>query len=73
MDFNKATDALFDRVTHEDLASELGVSVPSIRQARLNGKAIGHREPPPDWESGVKALAEGQVRHFQKLLAALNA
>ena len=72
MDFKKATDTLFDRVTHEDLAAELGSSVPAIRQARLGGKAHGHREPPPDWERAVKALAEGQINHFQRLLGQLG-
>lgn len=72
MDFKKATDALFDRVTHENLASELGVSVPAIRQARLTDMALAHREPPKDWEQAVKTLAEGQIRHFQKLLSQLN-
>lgn len=71
MDFKKATDALFDRVTHEDLASELGVSVPAIRQARLTGKSLAHREPPPGWEKGVQTLASAQIRRYEKLLAEL--
>jgi hypothetical protein len=72
MDFKAATDALFHRVTHDDLAEELGVSVPSIRQARLEDEAHAHRSPPEGWEKGVKRLAERQVRHFQQLLARLG-
>jgi hypothetical protein len=53
MNFKDATDALFERVTHEDLAGALGVSVPSIRQARLDGKALAFRQPPEGWEKAV--------------------
>jgi hypothetical protein len=72
MDFNKATNALFDRVTHEDLAKELGASVPSIRQARLADDSHAHRTPPEGWERAVRALAEGRIKHFQRLLASLS-
>jgi len=72
MTFNKATDALFDRVTHEDLAKELGASVPSIRQARLGDEAHGHRTPPEGWERAVRVLAEGRIKHFQRLLGQLG-
>jgi hypothetical protein len=72
MDFKRATDALFQRVTHEDLANKIGVSVPAIRQARLANKAQAHREPPRGWEVAVKALAEKQIQHFHGLLAHLN-
>lgn len=72
MDFKKATDALFDRVTHDDLAAQLGASVPAIRQARLDASTEGHRGPPPGWEAAVKALAEGRIKHFQRLVGQLG-
>jgi hypothetical protein len=72
MTFNKATDALFDRVTHEDLAKALGASVPSIRQARLSDDSQAHRTPPEGWERAVRALAEGRIKHFQRLLGHLG-
>jgi hypothetical protein len=68
MTFKKATDRLFSRVDHEDLAKALGVSVPSIRQARLSPDALAHRSPPPAWEKAVLRLAEERVSHFQKLI-----
>ena len=68
MTFNKATDRLFSRVGHDDLAKALNVSVASIRQARLSPGALAHRSPPPDWEKAVLRLAEERVRHFQKLI-----
>lgn len=67
MDFKKATDALFARLTHEDLAEALGVSVPSIRQARLGVDSAAHRGPPQGWERAVLRLAERQERYFHNL------
>ena len=72
MTFKKATDRLFSRVDHEDLAKELGVSVPSIRQARLTPDALAHRSPPPAWEKAVLRLAEERVSHFQRLVEELR-
>ena len=68
MTFEKATDRLFSRVTHEELAQALNVSVASIRQARLRSGALARRSPPPDWENAVLRLAEERVLHFQKLV-----
>lgn len=68
MNFKKATDRLFSRVDHEDLAKALKVSVASIRQARLRPDALAHRSPPPDWENAVLQLAEERVLHFRKLI-----
>jgi DNA-binding GntR family transcriptional regulator len=68
MNFKKATDRLFSRVDHQDLAKALKVSVASIRQARLSPDALAHRSPPRGWENAVLRLAEERVRHFQKLV-----
>jgi len=68
MTFKKATDRLFSRVDHEDLAKALKVSVASIRQARLSPDALAHRSPPPDWETAVLRIAEERVLHFRKLI-----
>lgn len=72
MEFKKATDALFDRVSHEDLAKALGVSVASIRQARLDENALARRSPPKGWERHLKRLAEQKAEHFRRLAAKLN-
>lgn len=72
MNFKEATDALFDRVTHEELAETLGVSVASIRQARLATQALSHRSPPKRWEAAVRTLAERQVTHYRALIDELD-
>ena len=68
MDFKNATDRLFSRIDHPDLARALGVSVASIRQARLKPNAKAHRSPPPDWQNALLRLAEERVRHFRELV-----
>lgn len=72
MDFNKATDALFARVDHADLAKELGVSVALIRQARLAPSAKAHRTPPEGWEKAALRLAEGREQHYRRLVEKLR-
>ena len=57
MTFKAATDRLAGRVTHEDLARELGVSLQLIRQARLDASHSNHRNPPKGWEEAVVKLA----------------
>jgi hypothetical protein len=68
MKFKDATDALFDRVSHPELADSLGVSVAAIRQARLSPSAKAFRQPPPDWEKPVIRLAQKRVAHYKLLI-----
>jgi hypothetical protein len=63
MDFRKASDALFEWVSHDALASQLGVSVATIPQARLDAGSEDHRTPPSDWQKAVVDLAEILIRH----------
>lgn len=68
MDFRSATNALFERVDHEALAKALGVSVASIRQARLQGAAKSRRAPPKGWPYAVIRLAEQQIMRSRQLI-----
>jgi hypothetical protein len=68
MDFREATDGLCAKIDHDDIAKALGVSVQTIRQARLAGKAKAHREPPREWRDTVIRLAEERVWHYRKLI-----
>jgi hypothetical protein len=72
MNFKEATDGLFERLDHEDLAKRLGVSIATIRQARLREEAGAHRAPPPNWKSTVIRLAEERVWHYRKLIETLR-
>jgi hypothetical protein len=68
MNFKDATDGLFDRVSHEDLAETLGVSVASVRQARLPETAKAYRHPPSAWQDRVVRLAERRIMHYRQLI-----
>jgi len=68
MKFKDATDGLFDRISHEDLAEALGVSVASIRQARLPETAKAYRQPPPGWEDKAIRLSERRIMHYRQLI-----
>jgi hypothetical protein len=72
MDFKKATDSLFEGVVHKDLADELGVSIPAIRQARLGVSAKSYRNPPKGWERAIIDLAENRIRYYHELIGALE-
>jgi hypothetical protein len=72
MDFREATDGLFARIDHEELAKALGVSVASIRQARLKPDANARRAPPAAWQNAVIKLAEERVRHYRDLIEQIS-
>ena len=72
MDFRQATDELFAKVDHEDLAKLLGVSVASIRQARLRAEATAHRSPPGAWRDAVIRLAEEKASRYRRLAEELR-
>jgi len=72
MNFRKATDELFERIVQQELAEMLGVSVATIRQARLSPEAEAHRSAPHNWESAVMRLAEQRIGRYQKLIERLK-
>ena len=72
MNFKEATDGLFNRVSHEDLAEQLGISIAAIRQARLDPDAKAYRAPPKGLERAVIDLAENRIRHYHQLLGSLQ-
>jgi hypothetical protein len=59
-------------VDHAALAKALGVSVASIRQARLDPKAIAHRAPPLGWENAVAGLARQRIARYEQLLSKIS-
>jgi hypothetical protein len=65
MNFREATDSLFACISHVDLARALGISVASIRQARLKDTAKSHRAPRRGWEAAVVGLAKQKIKQYQ--------
>jgi hypothetical protein len=72
MNFKKATDELFVRAGHAELAKFLNVSVAAIRQARLSRTAKAYREPPKEWEKAIIRLAQERISRFRKLIHRLK-
>lgn len=72
MDFKVATDEILAGMSHEELARELRVSVPSVRQARLAKEAKAHRAPPEGWEPVVIRLAKRRISHLVRLVERLQ-
>lgn len=57
MDFKTATDRVAGCISHAEIAAAAGVSVQTIRQARLAPSAPGHRPPPAGWQDVLARLA----------------
>jgi DNA-binding GntR family transcriptional regulator len=67
MEFREAIDRLGERVTHEQVAEALGVSVASVRQYRLSADAKAHRSPARGWRASLAQLARNQSRKLANL------
>jgi hypothetical protein len=73
MTFREAVDALCASLTHEDVGKALGVSVQSIRQARLSEDSTAFRAPPKNWERALIRLADNRVAYYRRLINKLKA
>jgi hypothetical protein len=73
MDFREAIDRLGERVTHEQAARALGVSVASVRQYRLLPEANAHRTAPNGWAAVLAHLARERARELSGLADELEA
>jgi hypothetical protein len=72
MDFKTATDRLTACISHAEIADAAGVSVQSIRQARLDQNNPNHRPPPDAWENAVIRLAKEKRRELKELIEQLR-
>ena len=73
MDFREAADSLCGKIDHHDVAQALGVSLQTIRQARLQPETRAHRPAPAGWRDAVIRLAEEKVSHYRQLIQKLQA
>ncbi len=72
MNFREAIDAVCKPLTHRDVAKALGVSVQTVRQARMSENTNGFRAPPKNWKGAVIRLAEMRLLHYRKLIEKLK-
>lgn len=68
MNFKETIDALCETMDHRAVAEALGVSVQTIRQARMQPGSKAFRAPPRDWKDIAIRLAEERVWHYRKLI-----
>lgn len=67
MTFRDAIDRLGARITHEEVAEALGVSVASVRQYRLSPEAQAHRSAPAGWQKALARLARERGKELKAL------
>lgn len=67
MNFREAIDRLGERVTHEQVARALGVSVASVRQYRLPPDANAHRTAPSGWAEVLARLVRNRMHELGEL------
>jgi hypothetical protein len=68
MNFREAVDALCASLSHEDVAKALGVSLQTVRQARLREDSDAFRAPPKNWKAATIRLAEGRASYYRRLI-----
>lgn len=64
MDFKTATDRVAGCITHVEIAKAAGVSIQTIRQARMDPGSPSYRHPPAGWQAVLARLARGRSREL---------
>ncbi len=62
MDFKTATDRVGGCITHAEIAEAAGVSIQTIRQARMDPGSPSYRNPPPGWKAVLASLARARSK-----------
>ena len=73
MNFVEASDALTGCPTHEHIATAAGVSVQTVRQARLATDHPNNRPPPQGWQKAIAKLARERAGELVRLAEELEA
>ena len=71
--FREAAKRLGEQITTAEMAKSLRVSPSTVRQARLEEGASGHRNPPEGWAPNLARIAREREEHFRELAEALEA
>jgi hypothetical protein len=72
MDFKTATDRVAGCISHAEIAEAAGVSIQTIRQARMDPSSSSYRNPPAGWQAVLARLAykrAGELQDFARQLA----
>lgn len=66
MDFKAATDRVAGCITHLDIAEAAGVSIQTIRQARMDPDSPSYRNPPASWRNVLANLARERAKQLEQ-------
>jgi hypothetical protein len=72
MNFRQCTDRLLEKITLDDLAKEMDVSVQSLRQARAEPHSTAYRSPPQGWANAGRTLARKRIKSLEKMLKTMD-
>jgi hypothetical protein len=72
MDFKTATDRLTTCVGHAEIADAAGVSVQSVRQARLDPNNPNYRPAPSGWQRALARIAKQRSKELKALAEELE-
>lgn len=64
MDFKTATDRVAGCISHAEIAEAAGVSIQTIRQARMDPDSPSYRHPPAGWQEVLARLARERSREL---------
>jgi hypothetical protein len=71
-DFRAVMAELGAKIGADEMAAELGVSLQTIKQARMEADSAGRRPAPEGWEKAARKLAQRQAAYFQRLAEKLG-
>ena len=71
-DFRAVMEDLGARIGAEEMAAELGCSLQTVKQARMEAGKPGRRPAPEGWEKAASKLAKRQAAYFQRLADKLS-
>lgn len=72
MDFKTATDRVAGCISHAEIADAAGVSIQTVRQARMSPDSASYRNPPAGWQAVLAELAakrSGELAAFAEELS----
>jgi hypothetical protein len=73
MDFKTATDRVAGCISHAEIAEAAGVSIQTIRQARMDPGSASYRNPPAGWQAVLVALARKRSEDLADFAKQLHA
>lgn len=72
MDFKTATDQVAGCISHAEIAEAAGVSIQTVRQARMDPRSSSYRHPPVRWKAVLADLARRRAHDLESFADSLE-